>query len=407
MSSGSAAGRYTGTRVQRVEDARLLTGHGTFVDDISRPGMLHACFVRSPFARARIRHVDPAAALALAGVNAVFTAADLNPAAHPYWYTSMGKHVPDTPRPPLAEEEVRFVGDPVALVVAGDRYTAEDAAELVDVDYDPVPATIDYAIADASDGPVHAAYADNVAGSLGGAMSDELTTAFASAAHDVRVTIRQHAYAPVPLETRGLVVEWSGEELTVWAATQAPHEVRMVFARLLDIGEHQVRVIMRDTGGGFGEKVLPLREDLCVAIAAVRLPAPVKWIEDRAENLVSAGMSRHEHADVRMGFDEDGRIIGAYIDHVQDVGAYPTPWPVGTAAAVGMLFPGPYRVPRAGWRTTSVFSNTAGRIAYRGPWQFESLAREVLLDIAARRMGTDPADLRRRNLLRDYELPCV
>jgi carbon-monoxide dehydrogenase large subunit len=122
---------------------------------------------------------------------------------------------------------------------------------------------------------------------------------------------------------------------------------------------------------------------------------------------MSAGMSRHEHGDVRMGFDEDGLIVGAHIDHVQDVGAYPTPWPVGTAAAVGMLFPGPYRVPRAGWRTTSVFSNTAGRIAYRGPWQFESLAREVLLDIAARRVGIDPAELRRRNLLRSDELPCA
>src|SRR5206468_5991660 len=142
------------------------------------------------------------------------------------------------------------------------------------------------------------------------------------------------------------------------------------------------------------------REDMCVALAAVKLPAAVKWIEDRRENLLAAGMSRHEHGTARMAFDEEGRILGAYLDYVQDVGAYPTPWPVGTAAAVGALFPGPYRVPLAGFRTTSVFSNTSGRAAYRGPWQFESLAREVLLDISARRMGIDPAELRRRNLLR-------
>jgi carbon-monoxide dehydrogenase large subunit len=203
-----------------------------------------------------------------------------------------------------------------------------------------------------------------------------------------------------------MVAEWSGEELTVWSATQAPHEVRMFLARLLGIGEHQVRVIMRDTGGGFGQKVVPMREDMCIALAAMKLPAALKWIEDRRENLLSAGMSRHEHGDARMAFDDEGRILGAYIDHVQDIGAYPTPWPVGTAAAVGMLFPGPYRIPLAGFRTTSVFSNTAGRAAYRGPWQFESLAREVLLDIAARRMGMDPVELRRRNLLRQDELPC-
>src|SRR5437763_303130 len=283
------AARYIGTRVHRLEDPRLLTGRGTVVDDVSRPGILHACFVRSPFARARIRGIAAAA--------------------------------------------------------------------------------------------------------------------FSSATHDVQVTIHQQAYAPVPMETRGMVAEWSGGELTVWSATQAPHEVRMFLARLLGIGEHQVRVLMRDTGGGFGQKVVPMREDMCIALAAMQLPAAVKWIEDRRENLLSAGMARHEHGEARMAFDGDGRILGAYIDHVQDIGAYPTPWPVGTSVAVGMLFPGPYRVPKAGFRTTSVFSNTSGRAAYRGPWQFESLAREVLLDIAARRMGIDPIELRRRNLLRQDELP--
>jgi carbon-monoxide dehydrogenase large subunit len=291
--------------------------------------------------------------------------------------------------------------------VATDRYLAEDAVELVDVDYEPLPPVVTYATACDTDQLVHEGYAGNVAGAMGAPLSDDLSAVFGSAAHDVRLTIHQQAYVPVPMETRGMVAEWSGDELTVWAATQAPHEVRMFLARMLGIGEHQVRVVMRDTGGGFGQKVVPMREDMCIALAAVKLPAPVKWIEDRRENLLSAGSARHEHGDCRMAFDDDGRIVAAYIDHVQDIGAYPTPWPVGTSIAVGMLFPGPYRVPKAGFLTTSVFSNTPGRAAYRGPWQFESLGREVLLDIAARRMGIDPIELRQRNLLRQDELPCA
>ena len=143
-STEPAAARYVGTRVHRVEDPRLLRGRGTFVDDVVRPGMAHAVFLRSPFARARIRRIDSSAALALPGVRAVFTGADLNPGVHEQWYTSMGKNVPDTPRPPMAEEEVRFVGDPVALVVAADSYVAEDAIELVDVDYEPLAPVVDY-----------------------------------------------------------------------------------------------------------------------------------------------------------------------------------------------------------------------------------------------------------------------
>ncbi len=174
------AARYAGTRVPRVEDTRLLTGHGTFVDDIVRPGMLHACFVRSPFAHARINTIDTSAALALPGVHAVFTAADLNPDVKEAWHAVAGKDIPDTPRPPLAEHEVKFVGDPVALVVAENRYVAEDAIELVDVDYDPLPAIADVTKAVNSDVVVHAAYPDNVAGGLAGAPPDEDT--FAAAA---------------------------------------------------------------------------------------------------------------------------------------------------------------------------------------------------------------------------------
>ena len=207
------SGRYTGTRVHRVEDARLLQGHGTFVDDIVRPGMLHAVLraqpVRTgPHRRASTRRT----ALALPGVHAVFTAADLNPDVHEQWYTSMGKDVPDTPRPPLAEGEVRFVGDPVALVVADRPLRRRGRRRLVDVDYEPAAAG--RRLRRRRRRPSRScttAYPGNVAGSLGRPLSERLTAVFEASAHDVAETIFQQAYAPVPMETRGLVVEWSGE----------------------------------------------------------------------------------------------------------------------------------------------------------------------------------------------------
>ncbi|BBX68221.1 xanthine dehydrogenase family protein molybdopterin-binding subunit [Mycolicibacterium psychrotolerans] len=397
--------RYAGRRVPRVEDSRLLTGHGAFVDDITRPGMLHACFVRSPFAHATINGIDTSAALALPGVHAVFSAADLNPDVVEAWHAVAGKDIPDTPRPPLAEGEVKFVGDPVALVVADSRYVAEDAVDLVEVDYTPLSAVADFRAAIGNDVIVHAAYPDNVAGGMGGAPPDE--ELFASAPHVVEEHIYQQMYVPVPMETRGMVVQWSSTtgELTVWASTQTPHELRAFAARLLGIPAQGVRVIMRDTGGAFGQKVVPMREDMCILLAARKVPSALKWIEDRRENLMSAGQSRHVDGKVRMAFDDDGKILAADIDFVQDVGAYPTPYPVLTTAAIGMFFPGPYRVPKASFTYRTVFSNTPGLHAYRGPWQYETLTREMLLDCAARKIGIDPVELRRINILRGDEMP--
>jgi aerobic carbon-monoxide dehydrogenase large subunit len=405
--TASGAARYVGARVNRVEDARLLTGRGTFVDDVSLPGMLHACFVRSPFARAEIRAIDTSAALARPEVRFVFAAADLNADAKEQWHTSVGPASPETPRPPLAESEARFAGDPVALVVAESRYHAEDGAELVEVDYEPHPAVVDYTEAEHADALVHESHGSNVVGEIAGLPASALDDVFGSAPHVVSETIHQQAYAPVPMEGRGLVVDYTPAtgELTIYAATQVPHEMRLFCSRLLGIPEHRIRVVMRDTGGGFGQKVMVQRDEMCLMLAAPKVGAPLKWVEDRRENLLAAGKSRQEHGAVKMAFSADGAIQGAYIDFVQDCGAYPTPWPVSTAAAVGMLFPGPYRVPRAGFTAKAVYTNTVGRTAYRGPWQFESLAREVLLDISARRMGIDPIELRRANLLRRDELP--
>lgn len=401
----TVATRYSGTRVARVEDNRLLTGRGTFVDDIQRPGMLHACFVRSPFARANVTGIATAAALAIPGVVAVFTAADLNDDVVEAWHAVAGKDVPDTPRPPLAAGQVKFVGDPVALVIAESRYVAEDAADAVVVDYEPLPAVADFRTAVNSGVVVHEDYPDNVAGGLGGAPPDEET--FSSAACVVSENIYQQMYVPVPIETRGLVVEWEATtgDLTLWASTQTPHELRAFCARLLGIPAQKVRVIMRDTGGGFGQKVVPMREDMCIMLAARKVPGPLKWIEDRRENLMSAGQARHVDGTARMAFDAEGTLLAVDIDFNQDVGAYPTPYPVLTTAAIGMFYPGPYRVPKASFNYKTVFSNTAGLHAYRGPWQYETLAREIMLDIAARRLGMDPVELRRRNILRGDEMP--
>jgi carbon-monoxide dehydrogenase large subunit len=403
----ATAARYVGARVQRVEDRRLLTGHGQYVDDIVLPGMLHVRFVRSTYARAAIRGIDASAALAIPGVRFVFTAADLNPGVHEQWHSSIGSESPETPRPPLADGEVRFVGDPVALVVADTLSIAHDAADLVEVDYEPLPPVVDYITAADSTELVHAAHGSNVIAELAALPVSAMQEQLDAAAHVVTETIFQHAHVPAPLEGRGLIVDYASAtgELTIHAATQAPHEVRMFCARLLGIPEHQIRVIMRDTGGGFGQKVMVQRDEMCLMLAAPKVGAPLKWVEDRRENLLAAGKSRQEHGVATMAFDGNGRITAAHLDFTEDCGAYPTPWPLMSAAAVGAFFPGPYRVPHAGFSVQTLYTNTVGRTAYRGPWQFESLSREVLLDIAARRMGIDPAELRRRNLLSQDDLP--
>ncbi len=368
--------------------------------------MLHACFVRSPYARARFAGIDASAAVALPGVRAVLTAADINGDVHESWYGQVGKDVPDTPRPPLAETEARFAGDPIALVLAEDRYIAKDAAERVTVDYQPLPAVVEFADATRANACVHEGWERNIAGQMSGRRWEEVEPSFEDASFTLDETFHQQAYVASPLETRGIIAEWqpAAGELTVWASFQAPHDLRAFAARLLNVAENKVRVICRDTGGAFGQKVNAHREDICILLAARKVAGAIKYIEDRRENLM-ASSSRRENGRVRMAFADDGSILGATIDHVQDVGAYPIPWPVGVAAATGMLFPGPYRVPSAAFSTTCVFTNTPGRTAYRGPWQFETVAREIALDIAARRMSMDPVELRRRNMLSSSDLP--
>ena len=408
--SAPTAGRFVGQAIRRREDPRLLTGHGSYVDDVELPGLLHAAFVRSDLARGRIVGLDVEAARALPGVVAVFTAADLNPghgSMQPTMFQSDPPLSPCAPLRPLAEDDVRFVGDPLALVVAESRYLAEDAGELVEVDYEPLPPVVDARQAADSAELVHPELGSNVAQRAESPPDPELDAAFESAAHVVTQTLVQHRHTNVPMETRGVVASYTPAtgELGVWISTQNPHEVRQTAARFLGVPEQRIRVQGADVGGGFGQKYFAPRDELTVIAAAHRLGRAVKWIEDRRENLLASNHARADRVTVRLALDADGHLLAAHLDHVEDCGAYPVGGTGGIGPFAAMLFPGPYRIPRLGFRSTGVWTNTCGRGAYRGPWMLETVAREEMMDLAARAIGMDPLELRRRNCLRTDELP--
>lgn len=401
----AVGGRFIGQSVTRKEDQRLLTGHGLYVDDVRVSGTLHAAFLRSDLARAAITSVDTTAAKALPGVVAVYTWEDFNGISGPGYHAMMSEEllVP----PPLAVTDVRYVGDPVAMVVAESRYLAEDACELIEVDYDPQPAVVDYTRAAAdTDNVVHAGW-----GMESNAMvqvpftplSPDLDDVFASATHVVECDVEQNRYVAMPMETRGIVASFhrGRQELDITCATQSVHETKNFFARYVQIPEGQVTVTARDVGGGFGQKMFVYREECAVVLASFLLGRPVKWIEDRRENLLSAGHSRNEFARVKVAVDDDGIIQAIAADHVCDLGAYA----VCPAGMDPMLLPGPYKTPRLGFSIEMVWTNTMGKAAYRGPWMFETTAREMAIDHAAAEIGIDPADLRRRNLLAFGDLP--
>ncbi len=401
------AGRYVGARVQRREDPRLLTGHGVYIDDVRLPGMLHAAFARSPLAHARITSVDVERARALPGVVAVWTGPELNgDTVGPLWdYSS--KHFAFPVVYALVDGEVCFVGDPVAIVVAESRYLAEDAVELIDVEYEQLPAVVGREFALSTELRTHSGFETNLAWAKSSAPDPDLERAFARSAHVVTHTVHQHRHLNVPLEPRGIVADWErGEEqLTVHISSQNPHMDREYFARVLGLGEHRIRVTMRDVGGGFGQKIFRGREETAAVLASRRLGQPVKWIEDRQENLTAANHARDEQMTVKIGVDEQGVIQAMHADYLGDVGAYPfMPGSVPGAMALEVL-PGPYRVEHYGWSGRAVFTNTSGLSAYRGPWLLETVAREIVIDVLAREIEIDPAELRRRNILRGEEMP--
>jgi aerobic carbon-monoxide dehydrogenase large subunit len=406
------AGRFVGQKVVRKEDARLVTGHGRYVDDVVLPGMLHAHFVRSDLARARITSIDVSAALELDGVVAVLTGHDLHVPVGSMTASLMQAISPGGPGPkpddlPLARDDVRYVGDPVAVIVATSRYLAEDAAELIEVDYEPLTPVVDYMAAQA-DGDrgdlVHTELGTNVASTMTIPADDHITGLLDGAAHTVTATFRQHRQTNVPMETRGIVASWDrfAGELTVHMSSQNPHEVRRRCADLLGLDPTKVRAVQQDVGGGFGQKMFMLREEIAVVLVAHRLGRTVKWIEDRRENLMAANVARIEQATVTFSLDADAKLLVAQCEHVDDVGSFGSG---GTGAMVGMLITGPYRATRSRWSQTSLHTNTVGRAAYRGPWQMESVAREQMVDHVARTLDIDPLELRRRNVIHWEDLP--
>ena len=406
VEASESAGRFVGQSVKRVEDRRLVAGSGQYVEDVRLPGALHAAFLRSDFARARIRSLDTSAAAALDGVHAVLTAEDLNHRVDSLRSSINSPDVAIVPSHVLAPGDVRFVGDPVALVVAEDRYVAEDALDLIDIDYEPLVPVVDYEQAATSPHLVHPELGTNL-GASGSGPDPELARVFGSAHLVATETFHQQRQCNMPMETRGLVASWQRHagRLDLWASTQSPHELAFTAARLLGIGEHQVRVHMGDVGGAFGQKVYSGRDEMAVLLAARDLARPIKWIEDRRENLMASNSARVDRLTVTMAVDAGGRILGSEIDHLCDSGAYPLGGAPAKSALVVSMFPGPYRIPRLGWSAATVFTNTVGRGAYRGPWQMETVGREMMMDLVAQRLGMDPLDFRRRNVIEQAELP--
>lgn len=398
----SGAARFVGARVTRKEDRRLLTGRGTYVDDIDVPGMAHCAFVRSPIAKGRIVSIDTAAALTLPGVRAVYTNADLT-ACPARMIRIHGKESDDfTDIPPMASGTVCYVGDPVALVIADSRALAEDGAALVEVVYEPARPVVTLDEAQAGE-PAIPGLESNLFKSMTSPDDPGVDDAFARAAHVVSHRILHQRQAHSPMETRGVVAEPKGAELILNISCQSPHMAARYMSVAFDLPDVTFHVVSKDVGGAFGLKVQPWREEVAVVSAALQLGQPLKWIEDRYENLISANQAREQDCMARMAFDAAGHILAMDVDYRCNVGAYPHAWECNDLAMI--MMPGPYRVPAYRFASAAYHSNTVGQAAYRGPWAMESLIRETLLDKAAHQIGIDAIDLRRLNLITAEEQP--
>ncbi|MCQ3812392.1 MAG: xanthine dehydrogenase family protein molybdopterin-binding subunit [Acidimicrobiia bacterium] len=403
-----SAGRFIGQRILRREDRRLTAGRGTYIANMGVPGMLHARFVRSSVARGVIRSIDARAAKAQPGVVEVLTAAELNRLAGPMFAALIGDQVPYPPLRALADGDVRYVGEPIAVVVADSPYAAWDAADLVEMDIEPqIPVIGAQAALDNAAELVHPERNSNVAQSMPSTDPPDLDAAFESAAHVVTRTFTQSRATNAPMEPRGIIASWTpfADTLEAWVSSQNPHEYHVHFANLLGIANHQVHVRMGDIGGGFGQKMMVTRDEDCIVLASRHLGRPIKWIEDRSENLTAANQARAEVLEVSMALDDQARILGCRVRHVEDVGAYAVGGHSSASGNLARFFPGPYRVPLYGFASQSAYTNTVGRAAYRGPWLSETTAREQMMDHVARELGIDPLDLRRRNTVTADELP--
>ena len=402
--------RYTGAQVQRMEDPRLVTGHGHYVDDMHLHGMLHAAFLRSSHAHARIRSIDTGAAQALAGVHGVFTQADLGPAVAA---KAMSQLYPapaikqDITQFPLASGEVCYVGETVAVVVADSRAIAEDALALIAVDYDPLPAIIDCRKALDADAPkAHLNSPDNFVGQLRNAFGD-IEAAFAAADHVFSAAFMQHRGGCHAMETRGVLARDDpyGDGLTVWSSTQCPYLVRRALAKYLGEAEERVRIIAPDVGGGFGPKAGFYAEEIVIPLMSRLLGRPVKWIEDRREHFTATTTQRDQQWDLEVACDTDGKILGLRGNVTHENGAYV---PYGVLLAFSSLapLPGAYAVPAVDVSLDIVFTNTTPNTPVRGAGRPNAIyAVERMVETIARELNLDPAEVRRRNFVRPDQMP--
>ncbi|HEX6548065.1 MAG TPA: xanthine dehydrogenase family protein molybdopterin-binding subunit [Candidatus Dormibacteraeota bacterium] len=393
--------RYTGAALPRVEDAELLAGAATFVDDLELEGTLHVAFARSPYAHAGITGVRKPGELS--GVGEVLLFSDLSGFAElTPRIDRPGVYSP--PRPLLARDRVRFVGESVAAAVAADRDLAEDACDLVEVDYQELPAVASVEAALAAGAPLLHPTGSNVL--LEVAFDSGGVDAALSAA-PVRLERRLEVarIAPSPMECRAVVAEPTAEGVTVWTSTQAPHQVRRALEPLLGVS---VRVICPQVGGGFGQKAHVYPEEVLVAWLALRHGRPVKWVEDRRENLLASSQARGQVVSVRVAADRDGRLLALEADVLSDMGAYGV-WPHGhilEALGTPNLIPGPYRLPAYRYRTRAVATNKAPGGAYRGVGvAVSAFVHERVMDLLAAELGLDPAEVRRRNLVPATAMP--
>jgi carbon-monoxide dehydrogenase large subunit len=411
------AASYIGRSLLRREDRRLLTGRGQFVADLVLPRMLHAVFLRSPLAHARIRAVDLTRAAAAPGIVCALSGADLLPLLPPVPETQISlpskwraaiQHSFLSPREPvLAHDKARHVGEALAVVVAETREQAEDAAERIAIDLEPLPAVVDPEQALAPDAPiVHERFATNLLGSF----SDDtgaVAAALAAAPHRLQRRFYHHRYAGMPLECRGVAAEYSArsDAVTIWSATQVVHSLRREAAHILRLPEARVRVVALDVGGGFGVKGHVYPEDLLIPFLARRLGRPVRWIEDRREHLLSATHSRDQLHDVTIGFDNDGRILALRDDFIVDCGAW-NPVGAGIAYNTAAHLMGPYRIDHFAARGRLAVTNKTPNAPYRGAGRPEAaFATERMIDLAASTLGLEPAALRRRNMIGAAEMP--
>jgi carbon-monoxide dehydrogenase large subunit len=406
-----------GAPVKRREDPRLITGQATYVDDIKLHGMLHMSVLRSPYGHARIKSINTEEARKHPGVVAVYTAEDLKGVVGPIaCAVPLGKMTEGMGiRQPLAEGKVRFFGDPVAVVIADDRYTARDARDLIEVDYEPLPAAIDVEKAMQPDAPVlYEEFGTNVALSMNlPDTTEEIDKVFEQTKADGGVVVKgrlvNQRLAPTSIETRGVVADYNrgSKSLTLWSSSQIPHILRNVLAATVGLPQHQVRVIVPEVGGGFGSKLNIYPEELIATFASMKTKHPVKWIEDRSEALAATIHGRDQIDYFEIAATKDGKVTGLKVHVILDMGSYCQLFT--SVMSIAFTFPvvcGAYDIPVVYRSTDLVFTNKVPTDAYRGAGRPEATyIIERAMDMLAHELGMDPAELRKRNFIQPDQFP--